>query len=1850
MDLRRTFLGGRMEKDSDERLLQDGFYRHAENIMVLESEGSNVGAVQNSLSNIKLTNIAFGSNAKCVGGYSNELTQKLYWLIKSDLGCYLIEYDRKNKVSSKVLEDTRTGTNRVFDLKDDNFVTAIDIVSSEEEDKDLMIINDDNMQPLCFNIKQAKSFGPNGFDKEDIYLIKKPPRFSPSISPVLINNSSNYLEDKFFSFAYRYRYENAEYSAISSFTNAFFYPDNFKLDYQVLDNLGMVNKFNAVKITINTGDKRVTDVQCLFKNSNSNNIYLINSFNKENEGWGDNEIRDFVFSNDKIYTVLPEKELYRPFDNVPIKAKAQCLIGNILFMGNFVEGYDLIDKNNKKVNLDFNLSLVSENLEGTTRPVTIGSLAPSTQNLLTIDLSGVSLRKDSRINLFFSLDSVQSVPKNYAANYSFLLTKDFSSANELAQDADFDFFITNYITNLFLSSYSITDIPGAVLDSHVPFEVNSSTDNSITIKAIELIFLVSSTPQTVYWKFKSSTNVLFYEIGSISSAKTNRGYQIGFKYLDEFNRSTPVLTQLNNTIFIPHDLALSKNKIKVTVNHTPPVFADRFKIVVKQQQLKYHTIYATTFYSEGLFRWVKLENDNKDKVKVGDVLIFKSDTSGFVPTLTKVKILEIETKQKEFIEGNVDPNNAEIKELAGLYMKIKLPAGISMDYNSDSFFEATGQASSKGDNFDMFIGPFSEKNSSGTYVDVPIKQGSRIDLELHNIKYGSSGGNKDFSKTYYVSADYPDFEIWYNTEVANNTSPFIYPTNGLIRGVPVKLLGKIVSVKPDPQGALFLRIHNELNGNGQHASYMDGKVNIIANNGLIIFETEESKEVNEEIYYETEQTFEIVNGLHHGNLQNQTNLDPAIIDLNYFNCFSQGNGAESYIVKDSFNKPYLNIDTRPSAVQIEKYRSIRRKTDLIFSEPYVESSNINGLNSFITATQNYKELDKQFGSVQKLFSRDNDILVLKEHKASKVLFEKDVLTNADGSTNVTSNSKILGPEIPYLGDNGIGKNPESFAENNYQVYYANPKQGTIIRLSIDGATEIVNGMGDFFRDLFSVQPNSLKIGGFDPYSKQYTLSVGEEPIEILQLNCGNTLIKNEQTEPFSYNLKLNDLSGDVIINYNITIGAATVLASFDGNNYVASNVSGIGNLTFQRTNLNENNVLVSITPTTPSISYEVGNSCPTGSQIKIVNIVLNDAEDAGKNITHKFKWNTSSFYETEDVFEEDNISKFFVETGIEGIGKFPLNNSVITLQSYKNNSNSGKFSLDECNKVGYLISDNQYTEANIDFILSEATFLNVTTTIDGDFAETNQANFFLNKSDSDQILYIIWDYTNRKPNVSNDEITVEQGNGITFDPKSNDSNPGATGITLSVISEPSNGNLVVNPDGTFTYTHNNSYTPEDVFSYQLTNGTCSSDIAVVNVSIDLPKPEANADFISVNRGQSIIYDIDANDVNPEGGLLTINIITQPTKGTLVLNPDNTITYTHSGIDATNDTFVYTISNSVFTSDPATVTISIITLTPPVALDDSISVTSGGTITISQLVNDTYQAPITCTIITAPSYGTATVNPNNTISYTHNNSANYNDSIVYQLSNGYDTSTATIYISVGVPCSGLVTANGNAGVYEAILNVGTATGWCGIKYDAAGVPDRFEIYYNNIKVADSKYVGDGLNAGPPVSYNGLLGTKSGFQIFIFNGSSFVNSGNTEPTFTVTQSDIANNITEATDGTGTLLFNKETALPTTIKIKILGVDTGTAWNFSGICPVPTADLKVGSNKIVWGFYGEANKTSLAKTKSMNLFLQTSPPRFYTNAIGHTDFNSFGYVSPNGFFNDGITWWEIDAVGNILSSGTI
>jgi hypothetical protein len=57
--------------------------------LVTNLEGSDVGSVQNSYSNKKLTSIDFGDGIiHTTGVYSDEAEDKFYWFVKSDSGCF----------------------------------------------------------------------------------------------------------------------------------------------------------------------------------------------------------------------------------------------------------------------------------------------------------------------------------------------------------------------------------------------------------------------------------------------------------------------------------------------------------------------------------------------------------------------------------------------------------------------------------------------------------------------------------------------------------------------------------------------------------------------------------------------------------------------------------------------------------------------------------------------------------------------------------------------------------------------------------------------------------------------------------------------------------------------------------------------------------------------------------------------------------------------------------------------------------------------------------------------------------------------------------------------------------------------------------------------------------------------------------------------------------------------------------------------------------------------------------------------------------------------------------------------------------------------------------------------------------------------------------------------------------------------------------------------------------------------------------------------------------------------------------------------------------------------------------
>ena len=212
------------------------------------------------------------------------------------------------------------------------------------------------------------------------------------------------------------------------------------------------------------------------------------------------------------------------------------------------------------------------------------------------------------------------------------------------------------------------------------------------------------------------------------------------------------------------------------------------------------------------------------------------------------------------------------------------------------------------------------------------------------------------------------------------------------------------------------------------------------------------------------------------------------VTLPWFNAYSFGNGVESNRIRDDYNQVTIDKGPKVSTVLEEPYIEERRSSGFIWSGIFNSLSGVNNLNQFIQAEKITKDLNPIHGSIQKLFARNTDLVTLCEDKVFKILANKDALYNADGNANLTASQNVLGQTIPFSGDHGISKNPESFAADAYRLYFSDRTRGSILRLSQDGITPISSyGMTDWFVDNLS-ESNRI-IGSFDDRKKEYNISL-----------------------------------------------------------------------------------------------------------------------------------------------------------------------------------------------------------------------------------------------------------------------------------------------------------------------------------------------------------------------------------------------------------------------------------------------------------------------------------------------------------------------------------------------------------------------------------------------------------------------------------------------------------------------------------------------------------------------------------------------------------------------------------------
>ena len=143
----------------------------------------------------------------------------------------------------------------------------------------------------------------------------------------------------------------------------------------------------------------------------------------------------------------------------------------------------------------------------------------------------------------------------------------------------------------------------------------------------------------------------------------------------------------------------------------------------------------------------------------------------------------------------------------------------------------------------------------------------------------------------------------------------------------------------------------------------------------------------------------------------------------------------------------------------------KRINTLIYSGIYNARTGVNQTNVFSVGEAITKSINPLYGSIQKTYAEDTNLIVFQEDRIHRALIDKDTIYTTESGTQTQAANAVIGQFVPYKGEYGISKNPESFAIYNYRKYFSDKSKNAIMRLSNDGLTEIsMYGMRDYFRD------------------------------------------------------------------------------------------------------------------------------------------------------------------------------------------------------------------------------------------------------------------------------------------------------------------------------------------------------------------------------------------------------------------------------------------------------------------------------------------------------------------------------------------------------------------------------------------------------------------------------------------------------------------------------------------------------------------------------------------------------------------------------------------------------------------
>lgn len=1072
-------MGGVINKDTEIRVIPKGQMLNAENVRIVSPEGGNNRSVKPVKGTTLKTALSLGTDPVCIGLVADTLSNTIYWAACSDEGGYICSYNVDTDTETIILTDTRAASSNVL-----SFTKSMNVdmrfFNDNDNGKNFLFFTDGVNEPKYFDVADAETWSDSNFPLINVSLIKYPPPSAPTF--VLSNDGTgiNFIEDKFIQFAYRYKYRNGEYSALSPFSAPAFLPKTFNYEYLQASNKSMINQYNTVTLTyemdFQTNSNQPSDVEIVYKEARSNTIYIAARLNLDELNITSNGTEEFVFDNSNISGILDPQQALRLYDNVPIKAETIEIIKNRVVFGDYTENYDVSTP-------VMSLDVVSTSADDDS--TTEGSPHVTVKSNRDYEVAIAYLDGKGRMTTpLTSTDATVHVPASAANKKNVLqvtIDKDYQGPTWATK---FRFFIKES-----RSAYDVIAPITFYREGRYAW-IKLEGDNKNKVSEGDVLIVKSDTSGLA--SSPAETRVIEIASKERNFLETDSSIKDGEDTLQQAG----LYMRLDVSGF-----SLSEDAVK-----------EFSKEVVSQNASGIQGLISSSDYVETpIFTGEGLDDLT---LTTGNTFTHDEDIRYTITISDGTASPNEFTIEEHVISGaSVGKNTSSATAMTGSPQNCEVTA----DYGVQIEFAATTghttgdkwviscKSSERGLDYssggpstlpDRALAVFQGKEAD----DESIIQGATIILRYDD---SASSGNVTeklgfFEDTFVSTTNYANIEEWfYGDEILTGSTDITWPTGAgeekyiMFRRGTIGANGRI-TVTTGGTDPLHLLIGTSARRTSSATAFAIVTAEVIVREleNPIIMETK-AKVVDNDIFYELPTTYSLSGELptryHQGKNANgdtdQDSNDDAVISLvDFYNAFGWYNGFESIKIEDSTQFNTLLTDGRASA-PVTNYAQTRRIASLTYSDVYEGTTNFNGFNEFNLADSNFKDLDSKYGNIRVLHSTDSDLEVYQHDKTQKVLFGKDLLVNADGTTNVGITPQVLGQELLYNGDYGITNQRLSWAVFGGRRYHIDLERGVLLRLSQNGYTEIsMNGMHDFFRT--NSFPSTV-LGVYDPYNDEY---------------------------------------------------------------------------------------------------------------------------------------------------------------------------------------------------------------------------------------------------------------------------------------------------------------------------------------------------------------------------------------------------------------------------------------------------------------------------------------------------------------------------------------------------------------------------------------------------------------------------------------------------------------------------------------------------------------------------------------------------------------------------------------------